>query len=656
MIKTKHIYIGVLLFCSIWAFSQAPAESSVTGPAEPNAAAGSLTEIIEEPPTGFEKAAESIHQQLADSVAELNALREQIANEQIPLSRTLNDLEGQLVNVRAEYQQASRLLDSRTLDLSNLRSEIRSRKEEATYLSNLLSEYTRNFESRLHIAELQRYRDALETAKLAVENSNLSEEDIYKAQANLLSVSLDRLEGALGGTRFDGTATDSSGSIHHGTFILIGPAAIFQSDDGKNIGTAEQRLGSLEPTVIEFSNPADAEAASEAIFGSTGQFPLDPTLGNAHKVEQIKQTVWDEVQKGGMVMYPIFGLAGLALLVALLKLLGIMFTKMLTPSKKRIRSLLDSVAEHDEASTHTKADKLKGPIGEMLRAGVKHLEYPRELIEEVMYEKVMAARLKLERFLPFVAISAAAAPLLGLLGTVTGIIKTFALLTVFGSGDVKSLSGGISEALITTKYGLIVAIPSLLIHALLSRMARGVVNDMEKSAVALANQITKTPYYTEPPSAAFAGLTADQVRSLLKDLNPGSSQTVSVEGSDRYSRDYAGGLMSTQIISVDKDATVADAIKIIRQADIGDDVDVVFVVDDQGKFAGHVLVRHLLMRSEQDCIESLADTNRLFVRVDSHKDEVKELFQKHDLINVPVLDHSDQIVGRIVRNGNGDWK
>jgi len=81
---------------------------------------------------------------------------------------------------------------------------------------------------------------------------------------------------------------------------------------------------------------------------------------------------------------------------------------------------------------------------------------------------------------------------LGLLGTVTGIINTFKLITVFGTGDVKTLSGGISEALITTKFGLIVAIPSLLLHAFLSRKARGVVDQMEKAAVAFINQVSKT--------------------------------------------------------------------------------------------------------------------------------------------------------------------
>jgi biopolymer transport protein ExbB len=88
------------------------------------------------------------------------------------------------------------------------------------------------------------------------------------------------------------------------------------------------------------------------------------------------------------------------------------------------------------------------------------------------------------------ALTAAAAPLLGLLGTVTGMIKTFTLITIFGTGDAKSLSSGISEALVTTELGLVVAIPSLILHGLLSRMAKQKIGDLEQISVSFINGIT----------------------------------------------------------------------------------------------------------------------------------------------------------------------
>ena len=108
--------------------------------------------------------------------------------------------------------------------------------------------------------------------------------------------------------------------------------------------------------------------------------------------------------------------------------------------------------------------------------------------------------------LPFVAISAAAAPLLGLLGTVTGIMNTFSMIEIYGTGDVKTLSGGISEALITTEYGLIVAIPSLLLHAYLSSKARKISNRMETTGIAFLNESMRRAIAAQavPVAAAMA--------------------------------------------------------------------------------------------------------------------------------------------------------
>lgn len=90
------------------------------------------------------------------------------------------------------------------------------------------------------------------------------------------------------------------------------------------------------------------------------------------------------------------------------------------------------------------------------------------------------------------AITAAAAPLLGLLGTVTGMIKTFNLITIFGTGDAKSLSSGISEALVTTELGLIVAIPALILHGILSRMAKEKLGTLEQTALSFINGVVAT--------------------------------------------------------------------------------------------------------------------------------------------------------------------
>ncbi len=440
----------------------------------------------------FVQASNSIEKKLEKTVAELNDLRQRAAEEKVPLNKELSRLEAKLTELRGEYQQKSRLLDSRTLDITNLSNEIKSRKQEGTYLSNLLSEYARNFESRLHIAELQRYSEDLEEAKLAPENSNLTDREIYQKQAEMIDVSLGRLEDNLGGSRFEGKAVDSDGIVKNGNFIQIGPVAAFKSDDRSAVGLVEQKLGSLEPAVIAFENPADTKALAQVVDNGGGELPVDTTMGNAHKIEATKQTLWEHIQKGGPVMVPILGMAGISLLVAIYKWLSLAFVK--KPKQHRLEAIIDDIASRNQEDAAKKAGAVKGPFGKMLSAAVEHIKEPPELIEEVMYETVLATKLRLQKMLPFIAICAASAPLLGLLGTVTGIINTFKLITVFGSGDVKTLSGGISEALITTEFGLIVAIPCLLGHSLLSRKSQSIVDEMEKTAVNVVNKVSKTSH------------------------------------------------------------------------------------------------------------------------------------------------------------------
>jgi len=440
----------------------------------------------------FTEASARVDRELRNAVGELDRLREQIAAERIPMAEELASLEAELLTVRREFERTARLLDRRNLDLSTLTQEIEARKDEAAYLSNLLGEYIRNLEARMHITELQRYGEVLEETRLAMENSSLPPQERFAAQATMLERSIARMEDALGGVSFPGTAVGPEGEIQTGSFLLVGPYALFRSDDGAVVGVAEQRIGSLEPTVLPFGEESDRVAAASLIERGSGQLPLDPTLGNAIKVEATEETLAEHIAKGGPVMVPILALAALALLVALFKWVHLSFVR--TPSQKKLKGFLAAVANHDRHRAMEQARSIGGPTGLMLARGVEHIHAPRELVEEIMYETVLTTRLKLQKALPFIAICAAAAPLLGLLGTVTGIINTFKLITVFGSGDVKTLSGGISEALITTEYGLITAIPSLLLHAFLSRKAKGVVDGMEKAAVAFVNQLGKTPF------------------------------------------------------------------------------------------------------------------------------------------------------------------
>lgn len=457
-------------------FGAMPAQTAVPGAQDPAPQRPSFAAV-----------AGDVQRQLATSLAELAALRDGIAAEKLPMDRELRDAETELQAVRARFQEVSRTLELRSLDLSNLRADIERRRDQTTYLGNVLGEYLRELEAGMHITELQRYDGELNAVQLAQENTSMPEGDVLAAQVGFVATSIVRLHDVLAGTRFEGAAVDPSGLVKRGSFVLVGPSALFRAADGSVIGAAEQRLGSLEPTVVPFAEQADREAAAQLVLGTGGRFPFDPTLGSAQKVAETKETLLQHFQKGGPVMYAIAVLAAAALVVVVLKWLSMLFVR--RPAKKQVGRLLEHVGNGDRAAAIDQSEAVGGPIGAMLRAGAEHIGEPRELVEEVMFEQVMSTRLRLQGWLPFVAICATSAPLLGLLGTVTGIMNTFTLMTVHGTGDPKTLSSGISEALITTEFGLVVAIPSLLLHAFLSRRARSIVDEMEKAAIAFLNRM-----------------------------------------------------------------------------------------------------------------------------------------------------------------------
>lgn len=534
--KTHPLLCGLLLTLALPALRAQDAPASTPPSANPPATANEAPPATSaQEPTKLEAAARSAEERLESSLRELAELRERMAAEKLPLSKRLGELEAELTAARQEYQKVSRDLDERALKLNSLRDGIKAYENQASHLQTLVTDYLRNFESRLHIVEIQRYKEPLAKAKLARENTALSSEQVFAAQAELLELSLARLHEGLGGVTFPGHVVEASGSglVVPGRFTLVGPAAVFRSEDGQHIGTAEQKLGSLEPALIPFALAENSEAVRGLVASGEGSFPLDPTLGNAHKIEETQETLLEHIRKGGPVMVPIFAMAGAALLVVLLKWVSFLFMR--KPSRSRSRALLEAVRRRDHATAVEQAREVGGPTGRMLTAGAEHLGEPRELIEEVMYETVLETKLRLNRWLPFVAICASSAPLLGLLGTVTGIMNTFKLITVFGTGDVKTLSGGISEALITTEYGLIVAIPSLLLHALLSRKAKGMLDQMEKSAVEFLNQVAKV----EPVAGVAAGdfrddeLSADVGYEFVPALRQAREREVGPAGASR---------------------------------------------------------------------------------------------------------------------------
>jgi magnesium transporter len=143
----------------------------------------------------------------------------------------------------------------------------------------------------------------------------------------------------------------------------------------------------------------------------------------------------------------------------------------------------------------------------------------------------------------------------------------------------------------------------------------------------------------------LAELPQDEAQEVLSSLDTEDSEEI--RELMQYSEDSAGGIMDPLVISVHKNATVAEAVGEIRAAEIDEDFYSVFVVEEDGTFVGDVRVRLLLTRPETSRICDLVDQDTITVHTDTDQEEVRNVFSKNDLIVVPVLDQDHKLVGRI---------
>lgn len=436
----------------------------------------------------FQAASDQATLDLNSALSKLADVRESITAEKIPLMRAVATLEDDVRQQSAELDRQRRLRDNSDLGLNRLREQVKAMEAQNEYTGSLLDEFARSFETRIDYSETQRYAASAEEARLALDNPNISNAERFDKQIEVLSVALDRLEQLVGGYTFNGRALTPQGEIEDGTFAVFGPTVYFASKQSALTGVTYNKLNAAEAAIAV---PGDYSIGiRQLIEAGQGTIPADATLGKALKIQQSDDSIGEHLAKGGSVGVVIIALGGICLLLGVFKAIEINAFK--TPNAENVQHVLACIESGDLAQAKTAAGAVLGAGGTLLSTGVENADERRGTLEEILYEKILAVRPKLERFLPFIALTAAAAPLLGLLGTVTGMIKTFNLITIFGTGDAKSLSSGISEALVTTELGLIVAIPALILHGVLARMARQKIGDMEQTALGFINGVVAT--------------------------------------------------------------------------------------------------------------------------------------------------------------------
>ena len=266
--------------------------------------------------------------------------------------------------------------------------------------------------------------------------------------------------------RFSTTVVAADGNeaqqevIRVGAFNAIsnGGYLAWEPETEKLIELARQPAGSYLASVESFETQTS---------GMPG-FALDPSRGSILAMLVQTPSVGERIAQGGIVGFVILCLGALGGTLAIVRWV-----------------IVVGAARKVEAQKGNPVPDPDNPLGRVLASYEENREVDVETLELKLDEAILRESSQLEKFLWALKVVGVVAPLLGLLGTVTGMIRTFQLITLFGTGDPKMMASGISEALVTTMLGLCVAIPMVLLHALVASSSRSIVDVLNEQAAGL---------------------------------------------------------------------------------------------------------------------------------------------------------------------------
>ncbi|MCG6318900.1 MotA/TolQ/ExbB proton channel family protein [Vibrio alginolyticus] len=268
----------------------------------------------------------------------------------------------------------------------------------------------------------------------------------------------------------------ASGEMGNVSFTLLNGEGREQTVNGVRLGSMAlldktgyvKWNGQRGDAVNYLRQPENGPTANTISSGDIDALVIDPSRGILLEQLANSPTLADRLNAGGVVGKIILGLLAIGLLIALIRGASLMI------SRQKIMKQLKTPAQPGN-----------NPLGRVLAVYQKDKHRSVEALELRLLEAVVDEQTHLEKGLSMLKLLAALAPMLGLLGTVTGMIETFQVITQFGNGDPKVMAGGISMALVTTVLGLVSAMPLLLAHNVLSSQAENIRSILEKQGIGL---------------------------------------------------------------------------------------------------------------------------------------------------------------------------
>ncbi|PHO10526.1 hypothetical protein CPG37_03515 [Malaciobacter canalis] len=268
-------------------------------------------------------------------------------------------------------------------------------------------------------------------------------------------------------SKYEATVIAHSGEKNTQEVTRVGQFSAFSK--GEFLTYSDDMNALIELSVQPASSYKDSAKEFENSSNEIKNILIDPTKGTLFTMLGNNPTIMDRINQGGIVGYIILALGGLGLIFAIYKMivLNIIHTK--------IRKQRKDISNYDDSNS---LGKIAGIFYKNINDSISDLEIK-------IGEAILKETNNIKKGQSFVKLLAAVTPLLGLLGTVTGMIATFQAITLFGTGDPKLMAGGISTALITTVLGLVTAIPLLFAYTYISSKSEAIVSILEEQSIGM---------------------------------------------------------------------------------------------------------------------------------------------------------------------------
>ncbi|MGD9159487.1 MAG: MotA/TolQ/ExbB proton channel family protein [Desulfobacteraceae bacterium] len=438
---------------------------------------------------GWKKVAENINkdqdQSLVD-VAEMEkylkmdeaALKKELAklrDEDKKEGNILDSLEKKYEALRKEEAQHEKALADERSEIQAIEDNVRNIVKDAISVSRdnpITAEYPDRKEILQNIADSKRF-PGMDWIRILVEFyfSEMEETGVIKKRT-----------GEFVGP--DGRATT-------GEIIRLGRLmSYFRLNDG-TVGFLKPEADGRRLVAVTGDAPGSMLSAIGKYFDNESNIlPIDLSGGSAfiQMTKKLSPSEW--MDQGGPIMYAIAAVGLFALILGIERFI-VLGTKA-RASEKVMNYIKDMVSQSNfsEAKAFC-SSKSRIPTCQMLDSALEHVGHSQEVIDSALQEAILKQVPKLEKFIPTLALFAAISPLMGLLGTVSGMIETFKIIVEVGTGDPAQLADGISVALLTTYFGLCVAIPIMFVHHFLKSQVDRIVVDMQEKGTAFAITLLK---------------------------------------------------------------------------------------------------------------------------------------------------------------------